>query len=63
MILYVDDIIMFHVGRTCADIENSLSSELEQIASWFNEKNLVINLKKSKMECVIYGTHQNKRQV
>ena len=33
MILYADDIVMFHAGRTSADIENSLSSELEHIAS------------------------------
>ena len=35
-----------------------MSSELEQIASWFNNNNLVTNLKKSKTECVLYGTHQ-----
>ena len=58
MILYADDIVMFHAGRASADIDNSLSSELEQIASWFNDSNLVINLKKSKTECVLYGTHQ-----
>ena len=27
MILYADDIVMFHAGRTSTDIENSLSSE------------------------------------
>ena len=58
MILYADDIVMFHAGRTRTGIENSFSSELEQIASWFNGNNLVINLKKSKTECVLYGTHQ-----
>ena len=58
MILYADDIVRFHAGRTSTDIENSLSNELEQIASWFNDNNLVINRKKSKMECVLYGTHQ-----
>ena len=62
MILYVNDIVMFHAGRTKRDIENSMSSKLEQIASWFNESNLVIDLKKSKAECVLYGTHQ-KHQV
>ena len=58
MILYADDIVMFHAGRTSTDIENSPSSRLEQTFSWFNENNLVINLKKSKTECVLYGTHQ-----
>ena len=50
MILYLNDIVMFHAGRTKRDIENSLSCELEQIASWFNENNLVVDLKKSKAE-------------
>ena len=58
MILCADDVVMFHAGRTNTDIENSLSSELEQITSWFNENNLVINLMKSKTECVLYGTDQ-----
>ena len=53
MIPYIDDIVMFHSGRISTDIENSLSSELEQIASWFNDNNLVINLKKSKVEYVL----------
>ena len=46
MILYANDIVVFHAGRTSKDIKNSLSSELEQIASWFSDNNLVINLKK-----------------
>ena len=63
MILYADDIVMFYARRTSTGIENSLSSELEQIASWFNDNNLVINLKKSKAECVLYGTHQKMSDV
>ena len=33
LIFYTDDIVMFHAGRKSTDIENSLSIELEQIAS------------------------------
>jgi len=51
-------VIELIAGRTSTDIENSLSSELEQIANWFNDNNLVITLKKSEMKCVLYGTHQ-----
>ena len=49
---------MFYAGETSTEIENILGSELEQIARWLNENNLVINLKKSKTECVLYRTHQ-----
>ena len=59
MILYADDIVMLHTGRGSTGIENSLNSELEQIASWFNNNNLAINLKKSKTKYVLYGTHRN----
>ena len=53
MIFYADDIVMLNVDWTSTDIEIPWSSELEQIASWFNDNNLVINLKKSKAECVL----------
>ena len=42
MILFADDTVMLHTGRASTDIENSLSSELEQIASWLKEGNLVV---------------------
>ena len=58
IILYADDTVLFYAGKTSTEIENILSSELKQIACWFNENNLVINLKKSKTECVLYGTHK-----
>ena len=58
MILYADDILMFHAGKTSIDIGSSLSSELDQITCWFNENNQVINLKKSETECVLCETHQ-----
>ena len=56
IILYADDTVLFYAGKTSTEIENILGSELQQIAHWLN--NLVINLKKSKTECVLYGTHQ-----
>ena len=48
IIVYADNTVLFYAGKTSTEIENTLSSELEQIACWFNENNLVINLKKSK---------------
>ena len=53
MTFYADDIVMLNVDWTSTDIEIPWSSELEQIASWFNDNNLVINLKKSKAESVL----------
>ena len=58
MTLYADDSVLYVGGKTCDIIEEKLNSDLEQIANWFDQNNLVINLKKSKTECVLYGTHQ-----
>ena len=58
MTLYADDSVLYVGGKTCDVIEEKLNSDLEQIANWFVQNNLVLNLKKTKTECVLYGTHQ-----
>ena len=58
MTLYADDSVLYVGGKTCDVIEEKLNSDLEQIANWFVQNNLVVNLKKTKAECVLYGTHQ-----
>ena len=58
MTLYADDSVLYVGGKTCDVIEENLNSDLEQIANWFVQNNLVLNLKKTKTECVLYGTHQ-----
>jgi len=58
MTLYADDSVLYVVGKICDVIEEKLNNDLEQIANWFVQNNLVVNLKKTKTECVLYGTHQ-----
>ena len=58
MTLYADDSVLYVGGKTCDVIEEKLNSDLEQIANWFVQNNLVVNRKKIKTECVLYGTHQ-----
>ena len=58
MTLYADDSVLYVAGKTCDVIEEKLNNDLEQIANWFVQNNLVVNLKKTKTECVLYGTHQ-----
>ena len=43
IILYAADTVLFYAGKTRTEIENILGSELQQIAHWLNENNLVIN--------------------
>eukprot|EP00795_Rhopilema_esculentum_P017922 gene17922-biopygen753 len=58
MTLYADDSVLYVAGKKCDIIEEKLNSDLKQIAYWLQQNNLVINLKKTKTECVLYGTHQ-----
>ena len=53
----LDDSVLYVGGKTC-DVIKKFNSDLEQIANWFAQNNLVADLKKTKTECVLYGTHQ-----
>ena len=53
MTFYADDSVLYVAGKTCDDIEEKLNSDLEKIANWFVQNNLVVNLKKTKTECVL----------
>ncbi len=57
IILYADDTVIYYADKTCEKIEEQLNHDMEQISNWFVQNNLVMNLKRSKMECVLYGTH------
>ena len=48
MTLYADDSVLYVGGKTCDVIEEKLNSDLEQIANWFVQNNLVVNPKKTK---------------
>ena len=49
---------MLLVENAKKEIEKKLNSDLEQIANWLVKNNLVVNIKQSKTECVLYGTQQ-----
>ena len=48
MTLYTDDSILYFPGKTSDVMEEKLNSDLEQIANWFVQNILIINLKKTK---------------
>ena len=56
MLMYADDTVIYHSSSDSKIIENTINKEIDQIASWFHENLLVLNLKKGKTEFVLYGT-------
>ena len=53
---YADDTVIYFSNKDFVVIENSLSEDLSLIADYFDKNELVINLKKGKTECMLFGT-------
>ena len=49
VLLYADDIVIFTSDKDSTTIEKILNTEFNNIAKWFTINNLVLNLKKPKM--------------
>ena len=58
ILLYADDTVMFTSDKDSKRIEETLNTEFNKVATWFTNNNLVLNLKKTKTEFVLFGTHQ-----
>ena len=58
MTLCAVDSLLYVAGRKFETIAEKLNSDQEQIATWFVQNNLVVNLKKTMTECVLYCTRQ-----
>ena len=57
-ILYADDTVIYCADKNCESIERQLNIDIGQIAEWLTTNNLVANLKRTKTECLPFGTHQ-----
>jgi len=56
IIQFADDTVIYVSSNTVDEIQRKLSIELQNIANYFQENELVINLKKNKTECMLMGT-------
>ena len=59
MLMYADDIILIYSALSNKLIKKTLNHEGNTLFEWFNNNNLILNLKPSKTEPVIYGTARN----
>ena len=59
MLMYADDTILIYSASSSKLIEKTLNHEGNALFEWFNNNNLILNLKPSKTEPVIYGTARN----
>ena len=56
IIKYADDTILYFADKDVKHIEKIISDDLLNVAKWLDENQLIINLKKGKIECMLFGT-------
>ena len=56
VLLYADDTVLYFAGKDVGTIEHTLTRELQEVARYLDEKELLINLKKGKTEVMLFGT-------
>ena len=59
MVMYPDDTVLLYSASSSKLIEETLNQEGHILFDWFNNNNLILNLKPGKTELVIYGTTRN----
>ena len=56
VLLYADDTVIYYADKSAREVETVLNREVSFIANWFDDNNLILNLKKGKTEFVLYGS-------
>ena len=56
--LCADDVVLYFSHKEASVIQNVLNQEAEVFSKWFEDNCLVLNLKKGKIEFILYGTYQ-----
>ena len=51
-----DDTVIFTSSKDLDAIQHNLSKDINSLAPWFRDKELIINLKKGKTEVMLFGT-------
>jgi hypothetical protein len=56
--MYADDTVIYTSGKSKDEIEKSLTLDFKLATEWMANNELVINMKKGKTECMLFGTPQ-----
>ena len=58
IIKYADDTVLYIAGKDIQSIQTKLLKGMDSLADWLGENELIINLKKGKTVCLLFGTAQ-----
>ena len=54
--MFADDTVVYTPGQTAKEIESKMNNEIENIKTYFQENELIVNLKKNKTEAMLFST-------
>ena len=59
ILMYADDTVLYYAHKEVSVIEEKLTEDLSRLSEWFEQNELMVNLKKGKTECMVFGTGKN----
>ena len=62
IIKYADDTVIYVAGKEIKEINTKLSNAMAELSVWFSVYELILNLKKGKIEALLFGTAQRIRK-
>ena len=65
VIKFADDTVIYANAKSVEDVEHQLNKDLSSIANYFDNNDLIVNLKKGKTESLLFGTSKklNKKEL
>jgi hypothetical protein len=57
--MYADDTVLHYAHKEVSIIEEELTEDLPRLSEWFEQNELMVNLKKGKTEYMLFGTGKN----
>ena len=54
--MYADDTVLYVASEKLSDIEAMLGEDINVLADWLKDNQLVMNLKNDKTESMVFGT-------
>ena len=56
--MYADDTIIYTSDKSFSTIKSNLTKEFAQVATWLEENQLIVNLRRGKTECMLFRMSQ-----
>ena len=59
ILMFADDTVIYYAHKEVNVTEERLTEDLSWLSKWFEQNGLIVNLKKGKTECMLFGTGKN----